>query len=70
MHLAKQALFRKYGPVYKETLGPAACLVQVFTPEDAGAVFRSDGRLPLRPPLPITIAANKQDGLLLGLGSL
>ena len=70
MHLAKMEFLEKYGTIYKERLGPGVNIVQVFDPKDMEKVFRVDGRLPIRPPLPITTMAAKRDGLPLGLGSL
>ena len=70
LHLAKLDNYQKYGKIYKEKLGPSATIVQIFDPEDTGSIFRAEGRHPFRPALPMTLAANKRDGIVLGLGSL
>ncbi len=70
LHLAKKVNYQRFGRIYKEKLGPGITLVQVFDPKDVQTVFGGDGRLPVRPPLPITLTASKRDGFSLGLGSL
>ncbi|XP_074648866.1 cytochrome P450 10-like [Tubulanus polymorphus] len=69
MNVAKRDNYAKYGKIYREKIGPFT-LVQLFDPVDFAKVFRSEGRCPNRPAIPITVVANKRDGISLGLGSL
>ena len=68
LYIAKKDRFKQFGKIHKEKIGPIT-LVQVYDPSDMEAVFRADGKLPLRPPLPFIPVSAKRDGISLGLGS-
>ena len=70
LHEVKLDNYKKYGPIYKEKVGPGFNMVHVFRPEDLATVFRADGAHPHRPPLPITAVSNKREGFCPGLGDL
>ena len=69
MHLAKVENYKKYGDIYREKFGPLV-VVQLFNPDDISTVLKNEGKLPIRPPLPLLKAANRREGIALGLGSL
>ena len=70
MYLMKADHFKKYGPIWKETIVPGVHIVQVFDPKDAATVFRADGDMPLRPVIPLLEVAGKRGEFGLGIGEL
>ena len=66
----KQDSYRKYGPIFKDTILPGIHLVQVFDPDDFATVYRADGDTPMRPVLPLQDVSAKRGDAEQGLGDL
>ncbi|XP_035690637.1 probable cytochrome P450 CYP44 [Branchiostoma floridae] len=62
--------YKTHGKIYREKLGPGREMVFVCDPKDIGTVFRSDGRLPERPPVNSIATYRKMRKKPPGLGNL
>ena len=58
---------RKYGPIFKEKLGPGYSAVFLTAPTDIEAVVRHEGKYPDRPKMAPWVEYRKQSGQPMGI---
>ena len=64
-YLAKQ--HKKYGPIFKEQLGPGYKAVQIMDPADVEQIFRHGGKYPRRIPITPFLLYRQESGKPHGL---